>query len=61
MIDFDQNQIKDLKGSFAIIARSCGVTYEYVRLILKGKRNNNTPKAIEVVNKAKSILEIINN
>jgi len=61
MIEFDKKQINDLNGSYAIIARSCGVTKEYVRLILRGERNQNTSKAIEVAKKAKLILEVINN
>lgn len=61
MIDFNQNQIKILKGNYAIIARSCGVTTEYVKLVLTGKRETKSLKAQEIVKKALGIVEILNN
>lgn len=61
MIVFDEKQIKDLKGQYSAIARSCGVTLEYVRLLLAGKRQQKSEKSQEVLKKAKAILEILNN
>ncbi len=60
MADFDKKQMEILKGNYSIIAKSCGVTREYVKLILTGKRNPNSKKAQEIVSKALSIVEILN-
>jgi len=61
MIVFSEKQIKDLTGHFSGIARSCGVSPGYVRLIIIGKRDQKSPKAQEVVTKAIAINEILNN
>ena len=60
MIVFNENQIYLLRGSYTVIARSCGVTGKYVKLILSGERNHRTEKAKRVVEKAKAVLQIIN-
>ena len=59
MVQFDENQIFLLKGSYTVIARSCGVSSKYVKLILSGERQQNTKKAKSVVEKIVAILDII--
>jgi len=59
MVEFNQKQINDLKGSHTLIARSCGVSPEYVRLIIGGLRKQNSETAVKIAKKAKSIIEIL--
>lgn len=58
-MDFNQKQIELLKGKYSIIANSCGVTREYVKLVLTGKRGQNSKKAKEIISKSISISEIL--
>jgi len=60
MAEFDKNQIAKLKGQKSAIARSCGVTQQYVSAILRGTRRQNSEKAQEIVRKAKAIIQILN-
>ena len=61
MLDFDKKQMEMLKGNYSLLAESCGVSREYVKLVLTGKRNTVSPKAQEIVEKAKSIVDILKN
>ncbi len=56
MLEFDKNQVGKLKLHYSAIARSCGVSPSYVRMILRGERNQKTKKAQEVVGKSLAIL-----
>ena len=59
MIEFDKKQIMTLKGHKTGIARSCGVTQQYVTAILRGTRLQNSAKAKEVAEKAEAMLKIL--
>lgn len=41
------------------LADKHGVSPAYVRMLFRGKRNANTPKAKEIIKDAKSILTIV--
>ncbi len=59
MAEFDKKQMEILKGNYSIIARSCGVTREYVKMVLTGKREQKSDKAKEIVKKATSVVGIL--
>lgn len=59
MAYFEQKQIESLRGHYTVIARSCGVTSEYVKLVLTGKRRTRSKKAQEIVEKSKAIVDIL--
>ena len=59
MAYFEQKQIESLRGHYTVIARSCGVTSEYVKLVLTGKRKSKSKKAQEIVKKSKAIISIL--
>ena len=54
--EFTESQIQKIKGD--LLAEKYGCTPEYVKLILRGKRQSNTKKAKGILADAKKIIEI---
>lgn len=59
MTEFDQKQVKILKGSFTRIAALVGCTPEYVAMIIKSKRPCKAKTARAVIEKANELLAVL--
>lgn len=57
MTEFTKEQRKKINKTALAMKHDC--TDSYVRLVLKGEREQNTEKAIAIVEDAKKMLEIL--